>query len=315
MTRGRGRQGATAAKGAEEKTDDQPANNNVLIIFPYLAVCRLQTLWVYCKYRQRCNNTLHMDMFKSNMMDKWTNWIGLLEEKKEVSTEAQSPGKLKEFSKWTLWDEAFCTYVDQLCSPGTGILLSYLLWDEPNLSLEMMAQTGFLTIKDDLVHTTAYSGPAFQADNKRLYKLLKPLVVNGPAWPFMQPYNRTQDGRGAFLAIKAQAKGPAAITTCKAAAYAQIALAKFTGKGCCTFDQYIARHQKAFNELETLGQPLPDNKKVGNFMFHIHDACLTTTRDLIFGNPEYSNSFEKTQQYCKELAVCVSQSQDDCQNV
>ena len=36
-------------------------------------------------------------------------------------------------------------------------------------------------------------------------------------------------------------------------------------------------------------------------MSHIHDACLTTARDLIFGNPEYSNSFDKTQQYCKGL--------------
>jgi len=36
-------------------------------------------------------------------------------------------------------------------------------------------------------------------------------------------------------------------------------------------------------------------------MSHIHNACLTTARDLIFGNPEYSNSFEKTQQYCKGL--------------
>ena len=94
-----------------------------------------------------------------------------------------------------------------------------------------MAQTLFPTIKDDLLRTTGHSGPAFQANNKRIYRLLKPLIVNGPAWPFMQPFNRAQDGCGAFLAIKAQAEGPAAITTCKAAAYAQIASAKFTGKG------------------------------------------------------------------------------------
>ena len=79
---------------------------------------------------------LHTDLFMGNVMDKWTNWIGFLEEQKEVSqeTDAQLPGELKEFAKWTLWDEAFHTYVDQLCSPGTGVLLSYLIRDKPNLS-------------------------------------------------------------------------------------------------------------------------------------------------------------------------------------
>jgi len=117
----------------------------------------------------------------------------------------------------------------------------------------------------------------------------------------MQPFNCAQDRCGTFLAIKAQAEGLAAITTCTAAAYEQIASAKFTGKGHYTFDQYIAHHKKAFNELETLRQPVPEDKKVGNFMSHIHDACLTTARDLIFCNPEYSNSFENTQQHCKGL--------------
>jgi len=164
-----------------------------------------------------------------------------------------------------------------------------------------MAQTIFLTIEDNLLHTTGHSGPAFQANNKRLYRLLKPLNVNSPAWPFMQPFNHAQDGRGTFLATKAQAEGLAAITTHKAAAYAQIVSTKFTRKGRYTLDQYIVCHQKAFNELETLSQPVPEDKKVGDFMSHIHDACLTTARDLIFGNPEYSNSFEKAQQYCKGL--------------
>ena len=47
--------------GEEKSGDDQPTatGTTVPIIFPYLAVWRLQALCVYCEYRQHCNMAFH----------------------------------------------------------------------------------------------------------------------------------------------------------------------------------------------------------------------------------------------------------------
>ncbi|MFN9980757.1 MAG: hypothetical protein ACK53Y_12605, partial [bacterium] len=97
-----------------------------------------------------------------------------------------------------------------------------------------------------LVATTLLQGDWFTIDNQRVYDEFKNLVVKGPGWSFVKAFDRAKDGRGAVLALKRQCEGTSAVQSRKAAAYARIASARYTGqKRGFTFDTYVELHQSA----------------------------------------------------------------------
>jgi len=99
-----------------------------------------------------------------------------------------------------------------------------------------------------------------------------------------------------------QAEGVHGIITCKAQAYAMVSTARYTGKGRMTYDQYAERHQRAHNELESLGEPVAETKKVSDFLAGITDGTLSTIKSIIDGDSEKNTDFSVCQQYLK---TCV----------
>ena len=76
------------------------------------------------------------------------------------------------------------------------------------------------SVDDDLVATSILEGETFSHDSKRVFDTLESIVVEGPDWPFVQPFNRRRNGCAAFKALKSQAEGRSAIATSrKAKAY------------------------------------------------------------------------------------------------
>ena len=100
-----------------------------------------------------------------------------------------------------------------------------MIRDKDEVSDEDKARNDWDSVDDDLISTSILEGDAYSRDNKRVVDLLKPFVMEGPGWPFVQPFNKKRDGRAAFKALKAQAEGRSAIATRKAKAYAMIATA------------------------------------------------------------------------------------------
>ena len=82
----------------------------------------------------------------------------------------------------------------------------------------------------EYINTFEMSGPSFDADNKALYKDLKQQLIGTPVSTFLKEHSRTQDGRAALMAVKAQAEGQANIHQRKSEAYAMIADAKYHGQ-------------------------------------------------------------------------------------
>jgi hypothetical protein len=85
-------------------------------------------------------------------------------------------------------------------------------------------------------------------------------------------------------------------------AYAKIASARFSGqKRQFTFDQYVEMHQDAHNTLEDLNEPIPETKKVTDFLSGVTNPRLMNAKDLILGDPAKLQDFEACQQYLKTL--------------
>ncbi|KAI2489134.1 hypothetical protein MHU86_25463 [Fragilaria crotonensis] len=78
----------------------------------------------------------------------------------------------------------------------------------------------------------------------------KTFVVNGEGWSYIKKFERSQDGRKAYLALKTQCEGTASKITRKNKAYASIANASYSGsRRQYKFQDFINVHQTAHNEI------------------------------------------------------------------
>jgi hypothetical protein len=50
------------------------------------------------------------------------------------------------------------------------------------------------------IYQLPVAGEAYSTDNKSVYHLLKSFLINTSGWTWIELYNATENGRGAFLA-------------------------------------------------------------------------------------------------------------------
>ena len=150
---------------------------------------------------------------------------------------------------------------------------------------ESIVPTAALTVDYDTIHDqifalAAHSGTGYNAETKRLYGTLKTLLLGTPAYVFITKFSKKGgDGRSAHLCLKRQAEGTACLLARKNNAYTRIANAVFTGRSSgYSFDKYIAMHQQAHNELFLLQEPLPESKKVTDFLRGLHQQTGSSVR-------------------------------------
>ncbi len=119
------------------------------------------------------------------------------------------------------------------------------------------------------------SGQHYKVDNESVWEIVKSLVIDGFGWNYIKRYERSMDGRAAVLALRRQCKGKTSIKTRKNKAYLRISGLSYKGhRKALTFAQYVAIHQAAHNELEDCNEPMPETKKVSDFIAGISDASL-----------------------------------------
>jgi hypothetical protein len=220
-------------------------------------------------------------------------------------TDIRKPEKPTDLAKWTKFWELLTTYLGRV--KGAALTpLSYLVREHDEVT-EEQRDAEYLSTQERLIAITALNGTHFDLDNRTLYDEFKPLVVDGPGWSFVKKFDKLKDGRGAVLALKAQAEGTSAKLTRKQAAYASLASSAYLGprKGF-TFASYVTLHQSAHNELLDLDEPVSESKKVTDFQKGIRDPNLNTGKSIVLGDPEKLGDFEECQQYLSTVVQNMS---------
>ncbi len=115
---------------------------------------------------------------------------------------AKMPDKFKNPSAWKIFAEALETYLGQL--RGTGhIPLRYVIRRLATPPRDAQYQTE----QEQSVALVPLQGPDFQRDNVRVYGIIKQLVLEGPGRSYIMPFDRANDGRGAWLSLVAHFEG------------------------------------------------------------------------------------------------------------
>jgi hypothetical protein len=210
--------------------------------------------------------------------------------------ELTKPPKLTSFKDWVNWWELWDTYMQQTYGMA-DIPLSYVYREHEIATPEM--RTAAYPEDDDLyIAITELRGRHYQLDNRRVWNELKPLVVDGPGWVFIKTLEDTKNGRNAIITLKRQNEGENSTMIRKQKAYTALKNLAFTGpRKHWTFSQYVTGHQKAHNELEACHEPVPETKKVTDFLGGITDPSLGAGLANVYGDIQKLQSFETCQQY------------------
>ena len=86
-------------------------------------------------------------------------------------------------------------------------------------------------------------------------------------WSYIKRFENACDGHGAVLALRQQCEGGSSLLTRKNQAYASLKGSAYRGpRKSYTYQQYVALHQDAHNELEDCNEAVPETKKVTDFL-------------------------------------------------
>ena len=122
---------------------------------------------------------------------------------------------LKKLTGWAFWNESFQDYLRLILS-AAKIPLIYLTTDARADPEETIDRKNFGTTPTEyLIEATIFHGRLYDIDNPRFYRKLKLFTVNGMDWSYIKKYERSQDGRSAYLALKTQFEGTASKFTRK----------------------------------------------------------------------------------------------------
>jgi hypothetical protein len=293
-----------------------PVINIANVTFPIRATVNMKSLGFWVREQERIGALPIPNDFTVQVMDVYKH--RMKEDKEYVESRKGDkhtpPDAIKSIVTWAKFKNLMTTYLGQL--RGVALCpLTYVVREVAEV-LDADRAAVYATAQDRLARCTTHLGTWYQVDNQRVYDELKPLVYDGSLWPFVQRFDQTRNGRGAWLALVIQSEGRANNNLRKTRAYADIAAAKYQGeRRNFTFVQYVALHQKAHNELDELGESISETKKVTDFLAGINSQEMITAKQVVMGDEVRLESFDLTQTYLTNFVNTQTTQQKASRNV
>ena len=273
------------------------------VVLSYASLRGLKALRAWMDFKNGRLELIDLDEFTNEVKTQWLHRIDTVGEGKTDIPSVITVPKLTNLTNWTVWEQQFLTYLAQFRSSMCGTPLTYVVRDNAFPTHQAM-QAPVNDIDSCLVETLSHANPSYHNDSRKVFDLLKQLTLEGNVWTHIVNFDTAKDGRGAFHALKAQAEGPAALEQRKQLAYNTTGNLKFNGYSRrFTFDDYITKFQGAYNELLYLKEPIPESKKVADFLAGITDPTLQTSKDIVAGTPNLNGTFEACQQYLRSIHI------------
>ena len=282
------------------------------VLFSTASIRRINAFKFWAEQRALCGLSTLPQLFTVAELTDYllivrANEIEVTAKKDQVPTK---PDALKAEKEWFKFWEKLKNYLGRIRG-AAKVPLSYVVRDHEAVT-DAMRDAVHETHAKKLTAILRLSGQHYDIDNESVWEIIKSLVIDGFGWSFVKRYDRTMDGRSAILALRRQCEGKTSIKTRKNKAYASIASSRYRGiRKQFTFAQYVAIHQAAHNELEDCNEPLPETKKVSDFLNGISDPSLESGITVVLSDDKYSDDFEATQQF---LGTLVANQQVHRQN-
>ena len=215
------------------------------------------------------NIEAHMVMWTPRLANFETEWKAILELKDNPPT-----NKMPDISKKHPIDrftEAYPTYLSGLIS---GLMCSYgrivreeeaVAMPSPPLAQGQPFAAEYGSILEERNARIPFTHALSEMDNRKVFKDLQEATRGTQYAPALAPFKRTQDGRGAFLALKAQFCGAALWDTKQKDCETALQTRTYDGgKGGVSLPQFLSSHRAWYEGLvrcsEHNGCQLPNER-------------------------------------------------------
>jgi len=211
------------------------------------------------------------------------------------------PEDFKQNTKWREFNEVFTTFLQHM-KGQCDFALSYVIREHDTIdALEGDPEELFETIDQYEEAIVPLSGHYYDLDNHVVFDSLKSRLLNGPAWTWIQDYDNKRDGRAAWKSLQAHYEGVGSQIRLKNAAYSSIKRAEYKGTKNFDFDLYKKIQTQAHSDLKRYGEPVPETKKVKDFLDGITEPALQPVKFTIAGFPNLMNNFTEASNYIGQI--------------
>ena len=133
-----------------------------------------------------------------------------------------------------------------------GVNLKYIVHD-------VVVPAVFADDAERRLYQLPLAGEAFDTDSKMVYRLLKSFLVNTPGWTWIESFDATENGRGAFLAWANHYNGQGELSKRTAMAKARIKSLFYKNERSLPFEKVTEILSKSFSTLDKD----PDERRSG----------------------------------------------------
>ena len=175
---------------------------------------KMEALVYWVKDRRRRSQDLVVEDFTEATLEDCLDKMDLEERESEEADAAKavSPGKLQSGTGWVQWEIAFVNYLSGIKGIA-GIPLNYVV------RKDLPAGHTFVSDEERLVYEAPLVGNTFTSDSKKVFCLLKEVVLGTDGWEWIKEYDDRKDGRISMQKLREHYDGPAAVK--KSLAFAQ----------------------------------------------------------------------------------------------
>ncbi len=133
-------------------------------------------------------------------------------------------------------------------------LLAQMYWAQGKnlkyIMLNVIIPVEFVNDAERCMYQLPLTGEAYSTDNKLVYHLLKSFIVNTSGWTWIEPYNVTENGCGAFCALANHYNGQGELLKHTAMAKARIKSLFYKNEHSLSFEKVMEIMSKLFSTLD-----------------------------------------------------------------
>jgi uncharacterized membrane protein YgcG len=155
------------------------------------------------------------------------------------------------------------------------------------------------------------TGGAFEEDNKQTFHLLKSYLINMPGWTWIESFDATENGRGAFLAWATHYNGQGELLKRTAMAKAKIKNLFYKNERSLTFEKVMEILSKSFSILDKdPDERLSERQKIEKLLSCIQTQDMEMVAQKSIIASQYPNDFSGA---CNYFSAQVSRLHADAQ--
>ena len=200
------------------------------IIIPAKVVKNIQVFCFWAREHVHSGQQLIAADFTPQALLEAKESMQLREENKQEAP-AIKPDKF-DLANWTEWSKHFVTYL--LHTKGVQFVpLDYVVREDPP-----PGPLADMTPHDQALYNYSLAGCHFQEDNMMVYCLLSDLISGTTGFVWVQPFDRAQNGRAAWLALLEHYEGGGQKEKCMVAALATIKSLHYQNESVILFEDF-----------------------------------------------------------------------------